>query len=134
SCWRQEPAVFLFCTGDGTIGWNPNVAVDQGAALPSTHAVTVVKPTDGSAYTGLTVTSVDGKTYLYVANFSKICVDIYESTFQRVNLSKYIDRSSSDEEESSQGDPFVDEKLPRGVRAVQRASDWRRYRRYLRAT
>src|SRR5262249_28789996 len=31
-----KPAVFLFCTGDGTIaGWNPNVAIDQGAAPPS---------------------------------------------------------------------------------------------------
>jgi hypothetical protein len=39
-----KPAVFLFSTIDGTIaGWNPNVAIDQGAAPPSTHAVTVVK-------------------------------------------------------------------------------------------
>ena len=31
-----KPAVFLFSTIDGTIaGWNPNVAVAQGAAPPS---------------------------------------------------------------------------------------------------
>ncbi len=36
-----EPAIFLFCTADGTIaGWNPNVAIAQGTALPSKHAVT----------------------------------------------------------------------------------------------
>src|SRR5882757_7574104 len=58
-------AVFLFSTIDGTIaGWNPGVAVAQGAAPPSTHAVTVVKTTDGSSYTGLTSASIDGKRYL----------------------------------------------------------------------
>src|SRR5262245_57787976 len=110
-----KPAVFLFCTGDGTIaGWNPSVAVDQGAAPPSTHAVTVIKTTDGSAYTGLTSASIDGEFYLYVANFAKSRVDVYDSAFQRVNLSKPVDRGSSDGEENAQGNPFVDEKLPRG--------------------
>src|SRR6266481_469380 len=46
---------FLFSTIDGTIaGWNPNVAVAQGTTPPSTQAVTVVKTTDGSSFTGLT--------------------------------------------------------------------------------
>src|SRR5712664_896171 len=50
-----KPAAFLFSTIDGTIvGWNPTVAVPQGAAPPSTQAVTVVKTSDGSSYTGLT--------------------------------------------------------------------------------
>src|SRR5262249_62109993 len=80
SCWRQESQPRFSFTGYGTIaGWNPNVAVDQGAAPPSTHAVTVVKTTDGSAYTGLTSASIDGKSYLYVANFAKGRVDIYDS-------------------------------------------------------
>jgi len=110
-----KPGVFVFCTGDGTIaGWNPSVAVDQGAAQPSTHAVAVVKTTDGSAYTGLTSASIGDKSYLYVANFAKGRVDVYDSAFQRVNLSKRGDSSSSDEEDGFQGNPFVDEKLPRG--------------------
>jgi uncharacterized protein (TIGR03118 family) len=110
-----KPAVFLFCTADGTIaGWNPTVAVAQGAAPPSTQAVTVIKSTDGSAYTGLTVGFVDGKLYLYVSNFAKGRVDVYDSAFHRVNLSKYSDRSSSDEEERSRENPFVDERLPHG--------------------
>jgi|SRR6267142_2883291 len=42
-----KPALFLFSTNDGTIaGWNP--------AVGATLAVTVVRTTDGSGYTGLT--------------------------------------------------------------------------------
>ncbi len=68
-----EPATFLFSTIDGSIAdWNANVAVAQGSALPSTHAVTVVKTTDGSSYTGLTSASVNGKTYLYAATVRSI--------------------------------------------------------------
>jgi len=84
-----KPAVFLFSTIDGTIaGWNPTVAVAQGAAPPSTQAVTVVKTTDGSSYTGLTSAFIDGKRYLYAANFTKGRVDVYDNAFQPVNLSK----------------------------------------------
>src|SRR5882762_4994917 len=71
-----NPAVFLFSTIDGTIaGWNPNVALAQGAAPPSTNAVTVVKTTNGSSYTGLTSAFINGKRFLYAANFSKGRVD-----------------------------------------------------------
>ena len=46
-----KPAIFLFCTADGTIaGWNPTVALPQGATPPSTLAVTVVKTTDGCEF------------------------------------------------------------------------------------
>jgi uncharacterized protein (TIGR03118 family) len=74
-----KPAIFLFSTIDGTIaGWNPNVALAQGATPPSTHAVTLVKTTDGSAYTGLTSAFIHGKRYLYAANFTKGRVDVYD--------------------------------------------------------
>ena len=83
----KMPASFLFCTIDGTIAaWNPNVGVAQGAAPPSTHAITVVKTTDGSSYTGLTSALIAGKRYLYAANFSKGRVDVYDDTFHRVEL------------------------------------------------
>jgi uncharacterized protein (TIGR03118 family) len=83
-----KAAVFLFSTIDGTIaGWNPGVALAQGAAPPSTNAVSVVKTTDGSSYTGLTSAFIDGKRYLYAANFTKGRVDIYDSTFQGVGIS-----------------------------------------------
>src|SRR5262249_30146549 len=91
-----KPAVFLFVTADGTIaGWNPTVAVDQGGSPPSRHAVTILKTTDGSAYTGLTSASIDGKHYLYAANFTKGRVDVYDTAFQRVRLS----RNHSDDDE-----------------------------------
>jgi len=110
-----KPAVFLFCTGDGTIaGWNPTVAVDQGAMPPSTHAVTVVRTTDGSAYTGLTRTLVDGKAFLYAANFTKGRVDIYDSGFQHVG--SYNKDSKRDSDDDNNGpfakNAFTDERLP----------------------
>lgn len=111
-----KPAAFLFCTGDGTIaGWNPTVAVAQGAAPPSTHAVTVVKTTDGSAYTGLTSAFVNGARYLYVANFAKGRVDIFDNAFQRVGVSKKDSGPNSDDDDNSPfpKNAFIDERLPR---------------------
>jgi uncharacterized protein (TIGR03118 family) len=97
----SQAAVFIFATVDGTIAaWNPNVALVQGAAPPSTHAVTVAKTTDGSSYTGLTSGFIEGKPYLYAANFTKGRVDIYDNAFHLVDL-------------SGENQPFVDELLPR---------------------
>jgi len=115
----KMPAVFLFSTIDGTIaGWNPGVAVAQGAAPPSTHAVTVVKTTDGSSYTGLTSASIDGKRYLYAANFTQGRVDVYDSTFQAVAFSKKHSggNSNGNSNDNNKGPfseiSFVDERLP----------------------
>jgi len=110
-----KPAAFLFCTADGTIaGWNPTVALAQGATPPSTQAVTVVKTSDGSAYTGLTSASIDGKRYLYVANFGKGRVDVFDNAFKPVNLSKgQVDQNSSERGNGNSGQKsFMDEKLP----------------------
>src|SRR6266853_475717 len=106
-----KPALFLFSTIDGTIAaWNPTVAVAQGAAPPSTHAVTVVKTTDGSSYTGLTDAFIDGKRYLYAANFTKGRVDVYDNAFGPVKLSKkHSERGSFDDDDRFSGDPFEDE-------------------------
>jgi uncharacterized protein (TIGR03118 family) len=113
-----KPAVFLFSTIDGTIaGWNPTVAVAQGAAPPSTNAVTVVKTTDGSSYTGLTSAFINGKRYLYAANFNNGRVDIYDSAFQAVGISKKPSGGNSNGNgNDNQGlfseHSFVDERLP----------------------
>src|SRR5256885_14104453 len=111
-----KPAVFLFSTIDGTIaGWNPTVAVAQGAAPPSTQAVTVVKTSDGSSYTGLTSAFIDGKRFLYAANFTMGRVDVYDNAFQPVDLSKgQVDQNSSDHGNGNSAEnSFVDEKLPK---------------------
>ena len=108
-----KPAVFLFCTIDGTIaGWNPTVAVAPGAAPPSTQAVTVVKTTDGSSYTGLTSAFIDGKQYLYAANFTKGRVDVYDNTFHLVGRSKKDSGEDPFEDQFSEHS-FVDESLQR---------------------
>ena len=107
-----KPAAFLFSTIDGTIaGWNPTVAVAQGAAPPSTQAVTVVKTSDGSSYTGLTSAFIDGQRFLYAANFTKGRVDVFDEAFNPVDLSKK--HFNQDSSEHGNGErPFVDEKLP----------------------
>jgi uncharacterized protein (TIGR03118 family) len=91
-------ASFLFSTLDGTIvGWNSTAG-----------GVTVVKTTDGSSYTGLTSAFIDGKLYLYAANFNKGSVDVYDSTFQRVRFS----------EERFEDDQLPPEYVPYNVQAI----------------
>jgi hypothetical protein len=78
----------------------------------------VAKTTDGSSYTGLTSALVAGKRYLYVANFTKGRVDVYDSTFHRVELGgdsqgrNATDDSGFDEDGEHNSQAFVDERLP----------------------
>lgn len=113
----QTPAAFLFCTIDGTIAaWNPKVGVAPGAAPPSTHAITVVKTSDGSSYTGLTSALIAGKRYLYAANFTKGRVDVYDTTFHPVELDSANQEGNSSDNAGDDGrtnKTFVDERLPR---------------------
>ena len=108
-----KPALFLFSTIDGTIaGWNPTVA--------ATNAVTVVKTTDGSSYTGLTSAFIDSNRFLYAANFTNGRVDVYDSAFNPVRLSRKQADGESNGNNGNNNDgrfsekPFVDESLPRG--------------------
>jgi len=110
-----KPSLFLFSTIDGTIaGWNPTVAVALGAAPPSTHAVTVIKTSDGSSYTGLTSAFIDGKRFLYAANFTKGRVDVYDNAFHLVDLSKqHFNEDTADHDNGhSAENSFADENLP----------------------
>jgi uncharacterized protein (TIGR03118 family) len=104
------PADFLFSTIDGTIsGWNPAIGIVAGAAAPSTHATIEVKTTDGSSYTGLTSATIDGKRYLYAANFTKGTVDVYDNAFNRVRLHSNWDGDRDFDNDQ----PFTDDRLPR---------------------
>jgi uncharacterized protein (TIGR03118 family) len=106
-------AIFMFATVDGTIAaWNPNVALAQGAAPPSTHAVTVVKTTDGSGYTGLARAFIQGKPYLYAANFTKARVDVYDSAFHPVQLGGVHPSSNHLLFPESENKAFEDDDLP----------------------
>jgi uncharacterized protein (TIGR03118 family) len=91
-----KPAVFMFVTQDGTIsGWNPGVN--------ATEAVIEVNENGKSAFTGATIAQnkEDGisTTYLYVADFRKGRVQIYDTWFHPVHLS---------------GERFDDDWLPEG--------------------
>src|SRR6267154_6424017 len=111
-----KPALFLFCTIDGTLaGWNPAVAVAQGAAPPSTHAVTVVKTSDGSSYAGLTSAFNNGQRFLYAANFTKGGVVVYDNAFHLVDLAKqHFNEDSADHDtRHSAENAFTDDHLPR---------------------
>jgi uncharacterized protein (TIGR03118 family) len=76
------PAVFLFVTEDGTIsGWNPKV--------DGTHAIIKVNQKGKSVFKGLTMATVDvpffgRQDFLYVADFRKGRVQIYDSKFHHV--------------------------------------------------
>ena len=48
---------------------------------PSTNAVTVVHTRDVQGFTGLTSAFIDDKRYLYVANFLKGRIDVFDSGF-----------------------------------------------------
>ena len=110
-----QPARFVFATHDGGIAaWNPNVGISQGASAPSTNAVMVVKNTDGSSYTGLTRGVINGKTFLYAANFTKERIDVFDSAFHRVDLSENSDNQFGfdDLRNIHPNRPFIDNELP----------------------
>ena len=89
-------ALFIFDTENGTIdGWAPNV----GGPAPST--VTEVARDNGAnaVYKGLAVAQVNGKSFLYAANFRSGRVEAYDSTFTPVEMP---------------GGLFVDRGLPTG--------------------
>ena len=108
------PATFIFSTMDGTIaGWNAMVGLAQGAPPPSTHATTVVKTADGSAYTGLTIAQIEGETYLFAANFAKGRIDVFDSSFKPVKLPQLpFENGDLEGRGHSFATPFTDETLP----------------------
>ena len=106
------PALFIFATLDGTIaGWNPNVALANGATPPSTHAVTVVRKTDGSIYRGLTSGFINGQRFLYAANFGTGKIDVFDNAFHAVDLSKMQANSTDGDGVSDDKAPFTDNQL-----------------------
>ena len=117
---KGAPALFLFSTIDGTIsGWNPTIGIPPGGAPPSKQATVVFKATNGSSYTGLTSATIDGKRYLYAANFTKGRVDVFDSAFHKVSLS-HPDREDRDHDrdndrgrDNDNDRAFNDEHLPR---------------------
>jgi len=92
-----KPALFLFVTQDGTIsGWNPGVN--------ATSAVIEVNTWGASAFTGaafatLPIPNGSQSTFMYVADFRKRRIQVYDSSFHHVSLMEEL---------------FDDDSLPRG--------------------
>ena len=78
-----NPAVFLFVTEDGTIsGWNPGVNASE--------AVIEVNEKGKSVFKGAAIAQVKqggvSTTYLYVADFRKGRVQVYDTSFHHVRF------------------------------------------------
>jgi uncharacterized protein (TIGR03118 family) len=113
----NKAAAFIFATLDGSIAaWNPNVGNTPGVPGPSTNAVTVARGDAGSGYTALTTAFVDNNRYLYVANFLKGRIDVYDNTFTAIKTKDgdhERNNNSSDDDIFGGNKPFTDERLPR---------------------
>ena len=89
---NSGPSLFIFVSEDGSIsGWNPVVSPD--------HAIIAVDDGDeGAVYKGAALAESSSGLRLYVTNFSKAEVSVYDDTFAEIE----------DEE------AFVDPDIPRG--------------------
>jgi len=80
----SAPAVFLFAGLDGMItGWSPTLPPPP----PSTHAhVAVDNSAQASIYIGLALASTASGDRLYAADFHNRRIDVFDGSFQPVNL------------------------------------------------
>lgn len=91
-----KSAIFIFVTEDGTVsGWNPGVS-PSAVIKVNTHSASVFK---GVALAETTTSSGRTANFLYVADFRKGHVNVYDTNFHRVWLGD---------------DAFEDERLPEG--------------------
>ena len=93
-----NPARFLFVTEDGTVsGWNPAVAPTAAVIKVNTHSASVFK---GMAVATLNDSRGNGTNYLYVADFRKGRINVYDTNFSRISM--------------HDDDAFRDERVPHG--------------------
>jgi uncharacterized protein (TIGR03118 family) len=93
----NNPARFIFVTEDGTVsGWNPAVKANSAVIKVNTHSASVFK---GVALATLSTKYGGMANYLYVADFRKGRVNVYDAHFDKVHFD---------------GDAFEDEEIPHG--------------------
>jgi uncharacterized protein (TIGR03118 family) len=74
------PSLFLFATEDGTIaGWSP-------VANPASAILAADNSAEGAVYKGLAIATDGAQAHLFAANFRENAVDVFDSSFQRVNV------------------------------------------------
>ena len=92
-----NPPHFIFVTEDGTIsGWNPAVSAPSAVIKVNTHSASVFK---GVALATAPTSSGGTANFLYVADFRKGRVAVYNTNFTRVSMGE---------------DAFHDENIPSG--------------------
>jgi uncharacterized protein (TIGR03118 family) len=92
-----NPARFIFVTEDGTVsGWNPAVNPTVAQIRVNTHSASVFK---GVALATASTASGATANFLYVADFRKGHVNVYDASFHRAHMNE---------------DAFEDEEIPRG--------------------
>ena len=102
-------AAFIFVTEDGTIsGWNGG-----------TDAVRVVDNNDngsanGAVYKGCTTADINGKRFLYVANFRSGHIEVYDTTFQPAHLGPHAFDLEGDGDHDRDRDDRNSERIPPG--------------------
>lgn len=81
-----KPAIFMFVTEDGTIsGWNPGVNLTSAVIkFPAKLPVTGASVFKGAALATVPDGNGGTATFLYVADFRKGRVEIYDQSFNRV--------------------------------------------------
>ena len=87
-----NPARFIFVTEDGTIaGWNGG----------SSAVIVKDNSNKDAIYKGCTIGEVNGKHFLYVANFHSGQIEVYDGTFQPVALKgkAFVDDDGDDDDD-----------------------------------
>lgn len=93
----NNAAAFIFVTEDGTVsGWNPKVNPNTAVIKVNTHSASVFK---GAALATTSTKSGGTANFLYVADFRKGHVNVYDTNFNKAHLDD---------------DAFEDEDIPHG--------------------
>jgi uncharacterized protein (TIGR03118 family) len=84
-----KPALFIFVTEDGTVqGWNPGV--NATTAIIKVDNSQVPDKQNGAVYKGATIAEIDGKEFILAANFRRRRLDVFDSNFQPMPVSKEL--------------------------------------------
>jgi uncharacterized protein (TIGR03118 family) len=107
----NTPARFIFVTEQGTIvGWNSG----------SSGVVVVDNSKKDAIYKGVTIGVLNGKQYLYVANFHSGKIEVYDSTFSAVQLHKHAFAKGDDNDDDDDDDDDHDGKRDDGFKGPER--------------
>ena len=79
--FKGNPSLFIFVTEDGTIAvWSPADGINAQLAKDNS------KSPGGAIYKGVAMGQQGSLNRLYVANFHAGAIEVYDTTFQRVNM------------------------------------------------